>query len=289
MEGLFEYNDYLNSPYEAFIDGSEDGNKKVRPHWHYYAEFIYVISGSANINSDNESYTVREGDMAVFLPRSIHSIESTADRDLFYYVIKFDINCFKISSAYTPELSKVFSAARGNVSGHIKSTDISDSYIERAISQCVSEYENKTYGYDLLINCNLTYVLVNILRLWRRKGLDTDKIVLEKEDDSTIYNITEYIDENSKKVLNIQNLAKMCNMSYSYFAREFKRLYGRSCKDYIEFVKISKAEQMLMFTDFDLNYISAETGFSDSSHLIKTFKKLKGITPKQFKKNRIKT
>ncbi|MGN1090834.1 MAG: helix-turn-helix domain-containing protein [Huintestinicola sp.] len=44
-----------------------------------------------------------------------------------------------------------------------------------------------------------------------------------------------------------------------------------------------KAEELLLFTDYDLNYISQETGFSDCSHLIKSFKKYRGITPKQFR------
>ena len=76
----------------------------------------------------------------------------------------------------------------------------------------------------------------------------------------------------------------MCNMSYSYFAKNFKQYYGRSCKEYIEFIRVSKAADLLLFTDFDLSYISQETGFSDSSHLIKIFRKWKGVTPKQFKK-----
>ncbi|NLG02985.1 MAG: helix-turn-helix transcriptional regulator, partial [Clostridia bacterium] len=72
-----------------------------------------------------------------------------------------------------------------------------------------------------------------------------------------------------------------CGMSYSYFAKNFKQLYGKSCKEYIEFIKICKADDMLLFTDFNLDYISQETGFTDCSHFIKTYKKLKGITPKQ--------
>ena len=36
------------------------------------------------------------------------------------------------------------------------------------------------------------------------------------------------------------------------FAKNFKQYYGRSCKEYIEFIRICKAEDMLLFTDFDL-------------------------------------
>ena len=93
-----------------------------------------------------------------------------------------------------------------------------------------------------------------------------------------------YIDEHSAEPLSVEALAHRCGMSYSYFAKNFRQMYGRSCKEYIEFVRVSKAEDLLLFTDFDLTYISLETGFADCSHLIKVFRKWKGITPKQYLK-----
>lgn len=48
-------------------------------------------------------------------------------------------------------------------------------------------------------------------------------------------------------------------------------------------MKIFKVEDFLLFTDFDLTYISQETGFSDCSHMIKCFKKYRDCTPKQFR------
>ena len=60
-------------------------------------------------------------------------------------------------------------------------------------------------------------------------------------------------------------------MSYSYFAKKFLAVYGKTCKGYIEEMRIIKAEEFLIFTDFDLERISRETGFSDPPHLIKSF------------------
>lgn len=78
-------------------------------------------------------------------------------------------------------------------------------------------------------------------------------------------------------------------MSYSCFARNFKQYYGRSCKEYMELVRICRAEDLLPFTDLDLSFISQETGFSDSSHLIRTFRKWKSTTPGQYRNNYKKT
>ena len=54
--------------------------------------------------------------------------------------------------------------------------------------------------------------------------------------------------------------------------------------EYLEEMRVYKAEELLMFTDFDLTYIANECGYSDCSHLINSFKKHKNMTPKQFRK-----
>ena len=50
-------------------------------------------------------------------------------------------------------------------------------------------------------------------------------------------------------------------------------------------MRISKAQDLVLFTSKSLNCIACETGFSDCSHFIKTYKKLFGITPNQQRKS----
>ena len=92
-------------------------------------------------------------------------------------------------------------------------------------------------------------------------------------------NITEYIDLHLDEDLKVSDLAKRCNMSYSHFAKSFREMYGRSCKEHLEMLRVEKAEEMLKFTDYSLSDIAQELGYSDSSHFIREFKKHKGVTP----------
>lgn len=70
-------------------------------------------------------------------------------------------------------------------------------------------------------------------------------------------------------------------MSYSHFARLFRENYGRSCKEYITYIRLNKAQELLIHSDYSIAYIAQESGFFDSSHFIHAYKKWKGITPKQ--------
>lgn len=46
MQYLFEYNDTLNSPYEAFLFNTSTMGFSVRPHWHYFMEIVYMREGT---------------------------------------------------------------------------------------------------------------------------------------------------------------------------------------------------------------------------------------------------
>ena len=50
------------------------------------------------------------------------------------------------------------------------------------------------------------------------------------------------------------------------------------------FIRLCKVEDMLLFTNFDLNYISQETGYADCSHLIRSFKEKYGVSPHQYRR-----
>lgn len=95
--------------------------------------------------------------------------------------------------------------------------------------------------------------------------------------------VSEYISQHYQEDLSVAELAEKFHMSYSYFAAIFKEYYGQTCKEMVLTVRLQKAEDLLQFTDFDLTYISQETGFCDCSHFIKAFKQKYGVTPRKYR------
>lgn len=285
MQYLFEYSDILNSPFEAFIFDSSKYLFPVKPHWHYFMEIIYMLEGTALMDADTQSYLLEPGELIVFHPKTVHTIYSATKKSSKYIVIKFDINRLGSFNHQTTNLKNVLQSAGTDPDSPIffPSESFRDFPVHDLLLSCVEEVTNRDYGYDIRVQSYITSLMIEIVRSWRKKGFDTDKAIAFHTDLTSIHNITEYIDAHSHEPLKVEELSTRCNMSYSHFAKMFRQLYGQSCKEYIEFVKVCKIENFLLFTDFDLNFISHEMGFSDCSHLIKTFKKFKGITPKQYK------
>mgnify|MGYP000341009679 len=144
--------------------------------------------------------------------------------------------------------------------------------------------QNMQYGYQMILQSKVKELLTWLLRIWRDDGFDTDCYFSSLTKENTIYTITEYIDRHACENIRVEDIAALCHMSYSHFAKNFREIYGQSCKKYIEFIRLCKVEDMLLFTNFDLNYISQETGYADCSHLIRSFKEKYGVSPHQYRR-----
>ena len=284
MHYLFEKSDSLNTPIECFIFDTANEQFPVRPHWHYFYEIIYMLEGCAEMHCNGKSYILGEGDMIVFHSKSVHSIFSAEQGSLKYAVLKFDINKFNASSDYAPKLRSIFKQAENSNMNIVFSQDENAiPECEKIFMSCIDEMNNRRYGYDLMLKNHIYNLLMKIIRSWLDNGMVIESKDFSDEDSFNIDSITEYIDSSMNDSPKVNEIAEKCGMSYSCFAKKFREMYGMSCKEYIERMRIFKAEEFLLFTDYDLNFISQETGFSDCSHMIKSFKNLRGITPKQFR------
>ena len=286
MNNLYEYDDILNSPIEAFYYKYPENTLPVKEHWHYFLETIYVISGEIKVSCNDTVHILKSGNVIFIPPQAVHSISNASDKNNYCYaVLKFDSGKLHISGNYIPGINTIFATPviSENLPLFFSEKDYGEFNLNKFFTDCIKEIKEKKYGYDVFIFNRINEFLIILLRLWRDYGLDRLDLICSKPGEHSIRNIIHYIDEHSSENLEVNELAKMCGMSYSHFAKTFRSLYKQTCKEYIEFVRLNKAENMLLFTNYDLNYISSETGFSDCSHFIRIFKRKYSITPKQYR------
>jgi len=281
MKQLFEYGDIINRPIEGFYFNSEINRFPVRAHWHYYMEIIYMLEGNSTVSADNTTYRLSPGDMILFHPQSIHAI--TSDAPIRFAGFKFDINVMNQFQSSSLKLRNIFRNAKANhMPVYLPAGSLNTFDASLIFRKCIDEIHHQSYGSWQLVQCRINELLIEIIRHWISNGFVIDDVSYH-EDTYDIYTITEYIDQHLGAELTVPEIAEACNMSYSYFAKKFPTIYGKTCKEYLEERRLYKVEEYLLFTNFDLNYIAQETGFSDCSHMIKSFRKKHDKTPKKFR------
>ncbi len=286
MKPYFEYSDTLNNPYEAFLfDAQTAGVFPILPHWHYFVEILYMLEGNAYVEAGEENYVLEPGDLIVFYPQMPHAIYSTGQLPIRYYVLKFDAVHLNMSGSALPPISSLLAMAaeEREVSVYLEKDTLDGRKVRRLIQESIKALEEKNFGYDIVLHSNYCLVMAEIFRVWEQEGLQIKKRRKESSLNEKFAKVSEYISQHYQEEISVEDLAGKLRMSYSYFAAKFKEYYGQTCKEMILAVRLQKAEDLLRFTDFDLTYISQETGFCDCSHFIKAFKQKYGVTPRKYR------
>jgi len=73
-------------------------------------------------------------------------------------------------------------------------------------------------------------------------------------------------------------------MSTSLFYLRFQEITGVSPNEYLISIRLANACAMLLQTAGSIGEIALQSGFCDSNHFIKSFKKRYGVTPGKFRK-----
>lgn len=95
-----------------------------------------------------------------------------------------------------------------------------------------------------------------------------------------------YIEANLASRILIHALARTINLSTSHFARAFKESMGLSPSKYIAIRRIEHAGAIMTSTRQRLADIALTCGFSDQSHLNRSFRDHMGITPGAWRRHR---
>jgi len=274
--------DPLFSSFECHTNTTERPDFPVQLHWHYFAEILRVRKGTLKVTRGSRDFLLSEGDAIFINPMSPHALDyARPGVPAEYLIVRFDIEMLTDLPSYSPDLrAMLLEAERSGNSIVLTAAELEENHLGLMVDACIYESTNKGFGYDLRIRSVLYLISTEIVRRLILKGFTPQNYASAVD---PIYTLPHYIARHIEEPLKVDELAKYCGMSYAWFARRFHSIYGISCKEYIEMVRIRRVEHYLQFTDCDLNYISQHTGYADCSHLVRDFRKLRNTTPGQFR------
>jgi AraC-like DNA-binding protein len=126
---------------------------------------------------------------------------------------------------------------------------------------------------------------MRLLRLLEETRLKPDGILRGPEAgmDERIRDTLNYVGANYKARLKVADLAKRVRMHAVHFNRLFRSMTGLSPNKYVLEKKIEKARDFMRLYGDQPNSTAIELGFHDYSHFFRTFKRLSGMTPSQYR------
>lgn len=200
-------------------------------------------------------------------------------------------------------LSGSFEAARGTIREIILEASVysykSFNYTIIKLAMLISDTGDKiaqNYEVNLMQNFNEFIGELNHIELLEEIFTKFDNYIDEIEEMITSRKNNKY-DEIVKMVaytiharymeqdLSINSLAEAVNLSPGYLGKLFKRSMSISIVDYINNVRVNKAKDLLANTSYTVNEIVEKVGFTNSNYFFPLFKKVCGITPREYRIN----
>ena len=101
--------------------------------------------------------------------------------------------------------------------------------------------------------------------------------------DERIVSIIDYIHAHIYDDIQVSTLADISCLSRGYMTGLFTQKVGMSPQQYINKLKIEKAQLLLLTDDIQIKAVAYELGFTDHSYFIRLFKKITGFTPQAYR------
>ena len=269
-----------NQGYEAHHNFSETF-EVTQFHCHDYFEFYIHIRGGEYMGVDNRLYPLYPNQLFVLPPFSMHGLSCTREMK----------NYERAYLNLAPEVLRVLGCGQidpenlfhQHLAGNVCTYQLSDTDAETVVS-CIDRIrENqarKGDPYERFGDYALMISLLNVVcRTMRRK----DPVEGEIFGSSIIQEILSYINNHYTQPIRMENLARSFGVSVSYLSHEFARFTNRSVYDYVLYRRVMLARQQMLGTA-SLNDIAYQCGFNDYSNFLRSFSKIVGMSPSQYRK-----
>lgn len=279
---------YGEIPFQFSVHTQETAGPETMAyaHIHDYIEILYAVSGEFRILLNARNYYFGTGDMVLINSNEIHNIISLSGGLNKYIVIKFEPEMLYTTSQSLFEIKYVmpFVLTESTHQKVFRKEEIEDTVVKGLVYRIYDEYTDKNYGYELAIRANIFNLFLFILRRWNSQNVDLNiRQVIDKERIQWLQTVFDYVDNNYQLDITSFDMASICNLSYSYFSRLFKKIMKRGFRDYLNYARITKAEKLLTTSNMNITEIAMAVGFSTSSYFIQQFKHYKDVSPNKFR------
>ena len=246
--------------------------------WHIHDEYeMYLaIEGKRIFYVGDEEYQVDTGDIIFINEKIPHKTKNTKNSSGF--IIQF--NPITHTNNTYKHLLQFIKATTRDVSLFKADTNINKE-LTYCLKNILDENTKKQKSYEDFITAEL-YKIFAVL--YRYEIIRNPEEVFSMKEVEKILPAITYIDNHYKEKITLQQVSNLSNFDKSHFCRVFKKSTNQSLVDYINFVRISKAEKLLLSSRKAISEIAEETGFLSVAYFTKIFRKLKNCTPSQYKK-----
>ena len=255
-------------------------NRVADWHFHPELEMVYVNGGSGRRHIGNHVSYFGNGDLVFIgsnLPHYGFTDRLTGNRSETVVQMRPDFlgeEFFKL--AEMSDVLKLFELAKMGLAFTGPSKEVIGGKIESLVE--LDPFQR------LLALLSVLHELANDLEY---QILNAQGIVLEihVQDNNKINKVYDYVRENFRRVITLEEISNLVSMTEPAFCRYFKKISGKTFTRFVNEYRLAYASKLLAEDPSSITEICYKSGFNNFSHFNKTFKALTGKSPSEYRRH----
>jgi AraC-like DNA-binding protein len=247
--------------------------------WHQHPEYeiIYVKKGSGKLHIGNHLGNYQEGEVMFLGPNLPHTglgygVIGQHEEIIIQLQEQFLGNDF-MGIPEMENVKKLFERAVFGISFSGQTKKIVAEKMEQLI---------KVNGLDRLIALLSIFKILSSSSEFAILNSRDSRFAYKHKDEERINKIYDFVENNFKNEIAIEQIAEVANLTVPSFCRYFKKMTHMTFTGFLNEFRINNVCKLL-HTDTVISNVCFESGFNNVSHFNKTFKELKGKSPSQYR------
>lgn len=269
-----------DDPFSTYHIKNEGRSFQIPVHWHDEFEIIYVRSGFLTVSISGESYIGKTGDAFVVSPGNLHLMGSqTGTVDYYTFLFPLKYISFRTDDMLDEKLLEPLN------SGHLMICPRVNDTAKELCEQLIEIYEAKKDESESKITTQVRtkiILLQFILEMWKKGFVienDTSgRNTVEKE-------MVSYIQQNFTGKISLREFGEQFHLSEKYISRYFKEHFHITLSQYVTYLRLEHAKQLLQDTDIPVTDVAMQSGYQNVSYFIRSFQKAYAVSPLKYRKN----
>lgn len=229
--------------------------------------FFTVVAGAGRLTYEEKEFSLRAGDCVYIDCHNPYSHTTDPEHLWTLRWVHF----------YGPQMSSIYNKYCERGGRPVFTPDDSTPFFD-IFNQLFSTAGSADYMRDMKINAALAELLVLLMaESWHPEDATTAK------KKASVADVKEFLDQNYGSKITLDGLATRFFINKYYLTKVFKEQYGQSINNYLLNVRITKAKQLLRFSEKSIEEIGLEVGLGAPHYFSQTFKSVEGVPPSKYR------
>lgn len=147
----------------------------------------------------------------------------------------------------------------------------------------LTDLYNLASSSDYIRDMRINEKLGSLLTLLMEQSWHPESVIVSRKR-MELAAVKEYLDEHYTEKIMLEELAEKFFINKFYLSKIFKETYGTTVNNYLISKRITRAKQLLRFTDMTVDEVGVAVGMGDANYFSRMFRKVEGISPREYRK-----